>query len=111
MLIEEWPRVRGCGRVSRKFHASHASTVVLPGPLQAFIASRWLCGNESSASSCHASGSTPNNSRTMELGLSRQRVMWEARAVKLTAGGSDSYDDAACALDAACTELQTTPQR
>ena len=27
-------------RIARKFQASHASTAVLPGPLQAFIASR-----------------------------------------------------------------------
>jgi len=30
----------GSGRVSRKFHASHASTVVLPGPRLASIAMR-----------------------------------------------------------------------
>ena len=53
---------------TRKFQASQASTAVLPGPLQAFIASRWLRGNAARTSSCQASGVTPKTSRTKRGG-------------------------------------------
>jgi len=38
--LTEVAAIFGSSRVSRKFQASHAITVVLPGPLQAFMASR-----------------------------------------------------------------------
>ena len=39
--VTEVAATLGCSRVARKFQASHASTAVLPGPLQAFMAMRW----------------------------------------------------------------------
>src|SRR5882762_8467573 len=68
--------------VARKFQASQASTAVLPGPLQAFIASRWLRGNAASTSSCQASGVTPNTSRTKRGG---ERFQARRRAVSARA--------------------------
>src|ERR1700749_58043 len=68
----------GCGRVSRKFHASHASTVDFPGPLHACMAMRGFVGKMSRISSCQASGSTPNSSRTIELGFWRQALILSA---------------------------------
>src|SRR6478735_9382179 len=62
----------GSSLTVRKFQASQASTAVLPGPLQAFIASRWLRGKANSTSSCQASGVTPNTSRTKRRGSSFQ---------------------------------------
>jgi hypothetical protein len=38
--VIEVAAILGSQRVARKFQASHASTAVLPGPLQAFMASR-----------------------------------------------------------------------
>src|SRR5579883_2903922 len=64
----------------RKFQASQASTAVLPGPLHAFIASRWLRGKAASTSSCHGSGVTPNCSRTNRRGSAFQA---RRRAVSL----------------------------
>ena len=49
-----------------------------PGPAQAFIAMRGECGNCSRASSCHASGSTLNNSRTIVAGCWRHVAMRSA---------------------------------
>ena len=77
----------GRGRVIRKFQHSHARTVVLPGPLHAFIASRGVRGNIASTSSCHASGTTPNTSRTNTRGSSRQRRMASVGLVATVAPG------------------------
>src|ERR1019366_3987282 len=67
--------ILGCGRVSRKFHASHARTVDLPAPLALLSARRAAVGKCSSASSCLASGVAPKSSRTIEAGDNRQRLM------------------------------------
>src|SRR6185312_7773938 len=64
--------ILGSWLTTRKFQASQASTAVLPGPLHAFIASRWLRGNAASTSSCHGSGVTPNCSRTKRRGSAFQ---------------------------------------
>ncbi len=63
----------GDGRVSRKFQASQASTVVLPGPLHAFIAMRWWSGKAASTSSCHGSGVARSTWRTKLRGFFFQR--------------------------------------
>ena len=76
-VIEAAPMI-GWGRVSRKFHASHARTAVLPGPVQAFMHRRFERGNLKSASSCQASGSTPKSSRTIRAGFSRHAAMRSA---------------------------------
>src|ERR1019366_1304960 len=68
--------ILGCGRVSRKFHASHARTVDLPAPLALLSARRAAVGKCSSASSCLASGVAPKSSRTIEAGDNRQRLIF-----------------------------------
>src|SRR6202158_2341962 len=76
-LMDDAPMM-GCGLVSMKFQPSHASTADLPGPVQAFMHMRREVGKRSKASSCHASGSILNNSRTIWAGCWRQRAMASA---------------------------------
>src|SRR6185503_12627244 len=64
----------GNSRVIRKFHANQASSVVLPGPLEATKAIRFVCGKACRPSSCHGSGSARNSSRTIWSGCQRQRA-------------------------------------
>src|SRR6185369_14044581 len=64
--------ILGSWLTTRKFQASQASTAVFPGPLHAFIASRWFVGNAVSTSACHGSGVTPNCSHTKRHGLAFQ---------------------------------------